>query len=64
MKPLTDKDVVDIKITMDTYVIVYSSEGVAGMDYTTNLVELLELLVHHDKYSDSYDVYKLIPEGK
>jgi hypothetical protein len=52
----------EIKITMDTYAIAYSSEGVAGLDLTSNLAELLTLVVYHDKHSDSYDVYKLKPE--
>jgi hypothetical protein len=41
------------------YLIGYCADGVCGMDYTENLAELLNLMVHHDKYSDNYDVYKI-----
>lgn len=57
-------DITEISITMDTYVIVHSLDGVVGMDYTSNLAEFLDLLVWHEKYSDSWDVYKLKPEVK
>jgi hypothetical protein len=41
------------------YLISYCADGVCGMDYTENLAELLNLMVHHDKHSDNYDVYKI-----
>ena len=41
------------------YMITYTSEGVVGMDYTTNMAELLELLVYHEKYSDHFQVYTI-----
>lgn len=30
-----------------------------GVDYTSNLAELLDLLVHHAKHSSSYQVFKI-----
>ena len=41
------------------YMINYSSEGIAGLDYTTNMAELLELLVYHEKYSDHFQVFTI-----
>jgi hypothetical protein len=41
------------------YMINYSSDGIAGLDYTTNMAELLELLVYHEKHSDSFQVYTI-----
>jgi hypothetical protein len=41
------------------YMINYSSNGIAGMDYTTNMAELLELLMHHEKFSDDFQVYTI-----
>lgn len=41
------------------YMINYSSDGIAGLDYTTNMAELLELLIYHEKHSDSFQVYTI-----
>jgi hypothetical protein len=41
------------------YMINYSYEGIAGLDYTTNMAELLELLVYHEKYSDHFQVFTI-----
>lgn len=41
------------------YMIAYSYEGVAGVDYTSNMAELLELLVYHEKHSDHFQVYSI-----
>jgi hypothetical protein len=41
------------------YMINYSSNGIAGMDYTTNMVELLELLMYHEKFSDDFQVFTI-----
>lgn len=41
------------------YMITYSSDGIAGLDYTTNMAELLELLVHHENHSDHFQVYTI-----
>jgi hypothetical protein len=57
-------DITEISFTMDTYVIVHSLDGMVGMDYTTNLAEFLDLLTWHEKYSDSWDVYKIKTEVK
>jgi hypothetical protein len=49
----------------DTYIIAYINDdtGELGIDYTTNLAELLELKLFHEKYSVSYQVIK-IKKGK
>ena len=31
-----------------------------GVDYTSNLAELLDLLTHHEKHSTSYQVFKIV----
>jgi hypothetical protein len=41
------------------YMINYSSNGIAGMDYTTNMAELLELLMYHEKFSDDFQVFTI-----
>jgi hypothetical protein len=41
------------------YLINYSSNGIAGMDYTTNMAELLELLMYHEKFSDDFQVFTI-----
>lgn len=41
------------------YMINYSADGIAGLDYTTNMAELLELLIYHEKHSDSFQVFTI-----
>jgi len=59
MKPLTE-----IKLSKyddALYMISYynDNDNEAGVDYTNNLAELLTLLEHHEKYSSSYQVFKI-----
>lgn len=41
------------------YMINYSSDGIAGLDYTTSMAELLELLIYHEKHSDNFQVFTI-----
>lgn len=43
----------------DTYIIAYISDSGLGVDYTTSLLELKDLLEYHDKNSDDFRVLKL-----
>jgi hypothetical protein len=58
------KEINEIKVGWDNplYLIVYADAwtGEAGLDYTTNLIEFKELLEHHEKYGNSYQVFKVI----
>jgi hypothetical protein len=41
------------------YMIAYTSDGKVGIDYTSNMAELLELLIYHEKHSDDFQVYSI-----
>jgi hypothetical protein len=41
------------------YMIAFSVDGVVGVDYTSNMAELLELLVYHEANSDHFQVYTI-----
>jgi hypothetical protein len=44
----------------DTYMIAYlGGDGEINMDYTTNLMELKDLLEFHEKNTEVYSVYKV-----
>ena len=45
------------------YMIAYSTDGVVGLDYTSNMAEFFELLRYHDTHSDSYNVYSIANKG-
>lgn len=46
------------------YMIAYSTDGVVGLDYTTNMAEFFDLLRYHDTHSDSYNVYSIANKGE
>lgn len=41
------------------YMITFTIDGVVGMDYTTNMAELFEMLRYHETHSDHFQVYTI-----
>ena len=47
------------------YLIAYTDWcGQNGLDYTTNLIELKELLEYHEKHDSSFQVFKVVTTKK
>jgi hypothetical protein len=59
MKPLTELKL--SKYDDALYIIAYVKDDMAevGVDYTSNMAELLNLLDYHAKNSNSYEVIKI-----
>lgn len=56
---MKDKTIVELKMPNydnTLYIINYTFDGVVGVDYTTNMAELLNLIDWHATHSDDYAV--------
>lgn len=56
---MKEKTIVELKMSNydnTLYIINYTFDGVVGVDYTTNMAELLNLIDWHATHSDDYAV--------
>jgi hypothetical protein len=56
---MKEKTIIELKMSAydnTLYIINYNLDGVVGVDYTTNMAELLNLIDWHATHSDDYAV--------